>query len=86
MDCLITFSDTQSVLQAEQILVRRRIPFETVPHSLFNRSRCGLAILLSEEYTKGLRVVFEKAQLKSEFIQVDRAHPFEKRNKPLTIM
>lgn len=78
MDVLITFPDTDSVLQAEQILIRHRIPFETVPHSQYNRSRCGLAILTSDQYAKKLTPMLKNAQIQFEFIQVKSVQPLQK--------
>ena len=75
MDRLVTFRDTQSVLQAEQILIRRKIPFETVPYSHFNRSGCGLAILFSNDHYESLRRALNEVQLEGEFIPVDSEPP-----------
>jgi hypothetical protein len=67
MDILATFADTLAVMQAEQILTRRGIPFETVPRTRFDRSRCGLAILFAEPYLEKARLALQEAHLDAEF-------------------
>lgn len=66
MDYLATFPNTQSVLQAEQILIRRKVPFETVPKVLINKERCGLAILFSAEYLASVQRALGEADLRHE--------------------
>ena len=75
MDYLATFPNTRSVLQAEQILTRRRVPFETVPYVRFNKERCGLAILFADEYLERVRRAFDEVKLKSDFVAVEDAVP-----------
>ena len=75
MDYLATFINTQAVLQAEQILIRRKIPFETVPHSQFERSGCGLAILFSEKHLSALRQALKEIHIQGKFFQIDETPP-----------
>lgn len=67
MDVLVSFPDTLTVLQAEQILTRRKIPFETVPRSRFDRELCGLGLLFSEEFLALATVAFNEMDLKADF-------------------
>jgi len=67
MDILASFEDTLTVMQAEQVLTRRQIPFETVPQSRYDRAKCGLGILFSEEYLEQARLAFKETDLKAEF-------------------
>ena len=67
MDILASFKDTLSVLHAEQILTRRKIPFETVPRSRFDRELCGLGILFSEAFLEEARHALAQAHLEVEF-------------------
>lgn len=75
MNYLLTFKGTASVLQAEQILIRRNIPFETVPHSHFNQSGCGLAILFSEKHVEDLRRALDEVHLKGNFMRINHEAP-----------
>lgn len=81
MDYLATFKDTRSVMQAEQIFIRRGIPFETVPYSRFQRSGCGLAILFSQKYAEMTRKALEEIQLSVEIIPVEAPMPHENEKK-----
>ena len=72
MDVLISFPNTLSVLQAEQILIRHRIPFETVPRSRFDRELCGLGILFSDVYFDAARQALDAAQLQAEFTYLEK--------------
>jgi hypothetical protein len=67
MDILASFKDTLAVMQAEQILTRRGIPFETVPRSRLDRGRCGLGILFHQTHLEKARQVLEEAHLEAEF-------------------
>ena len=67
MDILASFKDTLAVMQAEQILTRRGIPFETVPRSRLDRSRCGLGILFNQTYLEKAREALEEAHVEAEF-------------------
>ena len=71
MDCLVTFKDTQSVLQAEQVFMRCKVPFETVPHSKYNPEGCGLAILFEDEYLENIRSALDQLQLEGDFITIN---------------
>lgn len=75
MDYLATFKDTISVLQAEQILIRRGIPFETVPYSRFRRSGCGLAIQFSGDYLAALLQALDEVHLESHVMQLESEIP-----------
>jgi len=75
MDYLAIFENTQAVLQAEQILIRRGIPFETVPHSQFDRAGCGLAILFSEKFISALRRAIGEVHIKGKFVQIEETLP-----------
>lgn len=81
MDYLATFKDTQSVMQAEQIFIRREIPFETVPYSRYKRSGCGLAILFSHKYVEATHDALEEAQLSVKIIPVESPMPHENEKK-----
>ncbi len=59
----MTFSDTLQVLQAEQVLIRHKLPFETVPQSHYNRKKCGLGILLSVEYLPKAHEFLQEAHI-----------------------
>ena len=54
MDYLATFESTRAVMQAEQILMRKKVPFETVPHSQYRQSGCGLAIVFAAEHRQAV--------------------------------
>jgi hypothetical protein len=73
MDLLLTFPDTQSVLQAEQVLRRRRIPFETVPQSLYKRKKCGLGILIDAEYRENARLALADSHLTADFANLEKS-------------
>ncbi len=85
IDYLATFKDTLSVMQAEQALIRRKVPFETVPHSQYNRNGCGLAILFSEEYLGIFQKTIEENDIKSHLKEIFDTIPSEKNNKKLTM-
>ena len=72
MDVLATFPDTQTVLQAEQVLARRRIPFETVPQSLYLRKKCGLGIIFSTKYLETARSALKDSHLKANFTDLEK--------------
>jgi hypothetical protein len=72
VDILATFPDTQSVLQAEQILFRRHIPFETVPQSLYRRRKCGLGILFDEKFRQAARQALGTFHLLVEFTDLKK--------------
>lgn len=67
MDVLVTLPSTQAVLQAEQILTRRGVPFETVPQSLYKRRKCGLGIIFDEKYSESARLALAENHLQAEF-------------------
>ena len=67
MDILASFKDTLAVMQAEQILTRRGIPFETVPRSHLDRSRCGLGILFDHSHLEKARQALAEAHVEAEF-------------------
>ncbi|TKJ38418.1 hypothetical protein CEE37_12940 [candidate division LCP-89 bacterium B3_LCP] len=69
-DCLAIFEDTRSVMQAEQVLIRRGIPFETVPRKKYSKSGCGLAIQFDESYKDDVHKATEEAQLNSKIIPI----------------
>jgi hypothetical protein len=71
MDVLLTFPDTQTVLQAEQVLMRRQIPFETVPQSLYKRKKCGLGILIEATYLDTARLVMSEFHLSADFTELE---------------
>ena len=79
MDILASFKDTLTVMQAEQILTRRGIPFETVPRSRWDRSRCGLGILFEQSYLEKARQALEESHLEVEF--EPQSEPPRKSNK-----
>ncbi len=72
MDVLVSFNSTLAVLQAEQILTRRKIPFETVPRSRYDRELCGLGILFSTEYLEAAQQAFAEVQLPAEYSYLNR--------------
>ena len=72
MDILATFPDTQTVLQAEQVLTRRRIPFETVPQSLYKRKKCGLGILFADIHRDIARQALEEFHLQADFTDLEK--------------
>jgi hypothetical protein len=67
MDILLNFTDTRAVLQAEQILIRRKIPFETVPKSRYFPGKCGLGILCAKRYEKAARSALKDAHISAKF-------------------
>jgi hypothetical protein len=75
MDILASFEGTQWVLQAEQILIRRRIPFETVPLSRYQRKHCGLGIIFAEAHLQAARLAFAEAQVKAVLKKLPEADP-----------
>lgn len=80
MDYLATFENTRSVMQAEQILVRRKIPFETVPHSHYHRKGCGLAILFSDDYIDEFQEALNTIEVKYDLKLKENSIPSEKSN------
>lgn len=72
MDILAIFPNTQTVLQAEQVLARRKIPFETVPQSLYRRKKCGLGIVFSDEYLEAARTALQESHLDAEFTDLKK--------------
>ncbi|MCX6638892.1 MAG: DUF3343 domain-containing protein [bacterium] len=77
MDYLLSFDSTQSVLQAEQILIRHGIPIETVPHSAFDHSRCGMAILVEDKWIEVARRSLSEADIAVEIEKVTRQTPLK---------
>jgi hypothetical protein len=73
MDVLLIFPDTQTVLQAEQVLMRRRIPFETVPQSLYKRKKCGLGILIDAQYREPARLALEESHLTVDLTDLENS-------------
>lgn len=67
MDILLNFPDTRTVLQAEQILIRRKIPFETVPKSRYFPGKCGLSILCAKRYENAVKNTLEDAHISANF-------------------
>lgn len=78
MDVLLNFPDTQTVLQAEQILIRRKIPFETVPRSRYLPGKCGLSILCAHEYEKAAEGALKDAHISANFTHLDPITPSKK--------
>ncbi len=67
MDVLATFPDTATVLQAEQVLIRRGIAFETVPRSRHRRGGCGLAIRFASSDLPRARAALDAAHIPADF-------------------
>ncbi len=66
MDILLNFPDTRTVLQAEQVLIRRKIPFETVPRSRFFPGKCGLSILCARSNEKAVKSALKVAHISAK--------------------
>ncbi len=67
MDILAAFESTRRVLEAEQILMRKRIPFETVPNIQYRKKGCGLGILFDQKFLEECRKALAEAGLEAEF-------------------
>jgi hypothetical protein len=75
MDYLATFESTRSVMQAEQILMRKKVPFETVPHSQYQHSGCGLAIVFAAEHKQAVVAAIGENKLKMNLVQITKPIP-----------
>lgn len=75
MDYLVTFESTRAVMQAEQLLIRKKVPFETVPHSQYKNKGCGLAIVFAAEYKTIVEKTLHENELKINLVQILKSVP-----------
>jgi hypothetical protein len=75
MDYLATFESTRAVMHAEQVLMRKKVPFETVPHSQYEKKGCGLAIIFAAEYKGVVEEAIQENELKMNLVQIPKPIP-----------
>jgi len=70
MDVLAVFESTRRVLEAEQVLIRKRIPFETVPNIQYRKKGCGLGILFEQKFLDPCREALAEAGVEAAFFPI----------------
>lgn len=75
MDYLATFNSTRAVMHAEQVLMRKKVPFETVPQSQYKKTGCGLAIVFAAEYKAVVEKAIQENELKMNLVQIPKSIP-----------